>query len=235
MYPYGIFFDPTMFIIIPGIIIASIAQMKVNAAYSHYSRVQNSKGLVGADVARDLLRIAGISDVTVEMVGGRLTDHYDPTKKVVRLSQDIYKGNSIASLSVAAHEVGHAIQHHYGYVPLNIRSSIAPIVGISSKLSWFLITIGLIFGFMGSSILMLKIGIFLFTAVVIFQIITLPVEFNASKRALDMLEEYSFLQKNEIGGSKKVLSAAAFTYVAAAITGILQLLRLLAILNSREN
>ncbi len=233
MYP--MFFDPTMLIIIPGVILASIAQMKINTAYGRYSRIASSKGLRGADVARELLKIAGISDVSVEKIGGRLSDHYDPTKKVVRLSQDIYNGNSIASLSVAAHEVGHAIQHHFGYMPLTIRSSIAPIVGFSSRLSWILITIGLIFGFMGSSVLLLKIGIFLFTAVVIFQIITLPVEFNASKRALDMLEEYSFLQKNEIDGSRKVLGAAALTYVAAALTGILQLLRLLVILNNRRD
>lgn len=233
MYP--MFFDPTMLIIIPGVILASIAQMKINTAYGRYSRIASSKGLRGVDVARELLKIAGISDVSVEKVGGTLSDHYDPTKKVVRLSQDIYNGNSIASLSVAAHEVGHAIQHHFGYMPLTIRSSIAPIVGFSSRLSWILITIGLIFGFMGSSVLLLKIGIFLFTAVVIFQIITLPVEFNASKRALDMLEEYSFLQKNEIDGSRKVLGAAALTYVAAALTGILQLLRLLVILNNRRD
>lgn len=232
---YGMFFDPTILIIIPGVILASIAQMKISSAYGQYSRIACSKGLRGSDVARELLKIAGISDVSVEKIGGRLSDHYDPTKKAVRLSQDIYNGNSIASLSVAAHEVGHAIQHHYGYMPLTIRSSIAPIVGFSSRLSWILITIGLIFGFMGSSVLLLKIGIFLFTAVVVFQIITLPVEFNASKRALDMLEEYSFLQRNEINGSKKVLGAAALTYVAAALTGILQLLRLLVILNNRRD
>lgn len=235
MYVPGIFFDPTMLIIIPGIIIASIAQMKISMAYETYSRVANSKGLRGAEVAKDLLRIAGISDVSVEMVRGRLSDHYDPTKKAVRLSQDVYAGNSIASLSVAAHEVGHAIQHHYGYMPLTIRSSIAPVVNFSSKVSWILITIGLIFGFMSNSLVLLQIGIILFTVVVIFQIITLPVEFNASKRALDMLEEYSFLQKNEINGSKKVLGAAALTYVAAALTGILQLIRLLVIFNSRDD
>ena len=232
---YGTIFDPTMFIIIPGVILASIAQLKINTAYSKYSRISNSRGLTGQEVARQLLRISGISDVNVEMVGGRLSDHYDPTKKVVRLSQDNYYGNSVAALSVAAHEVGHAIQHHYGYMPLTIRSTIAPIVSFSSNVSWILIALGLMFGFMGSSILLLKIGIFLFTAVVIFQIITLPVEFNASKRALDMLEQYSFLQKNEINGSKKVLGAAALTYVAAALVGILQLLRLLVILNRRED
>ncbi len=232
---YGTIFDPTMLIIIPGVILASIAQLKVNTAYAMYSNVANSKGLTGQEVARQLLKIAGISDVNVEMVGGRLSDHYDPIKKMVRLSQDNYYGNSIAALSVAAHEVGHAIQHHYGYMPLTIRSTIAPVVSFSSKISWILITIGLIFGFMGSSILLLKIGIFLFTAVVIFQIITLPVEFDASRRALNMLQEYSFLQKNEINGSKKVLGAAALTYVAAAIVGILQLLRLLVILNRRED
>ncbi|WP_317368071.1 zinc metallopeptidase [uncultured Tyzzerella sp.] len=235
MYLPGIFFDPTMLIIIPGIIIASIAQMKINMAYETYSRVANSKGLVGAEVAKDLLRIAGISDVSVEMVRGRLSDHYDPSKKVVRLSQSVYCGNSVASLSVAAHEVGHAIQHHYGYIPLTIRSSIAPVVNFSSKASWILITIGLIFGFMSNSLILLQIGIVLFTVVVIFQLITLPVEFNASKRALEMLEEYSFLQKNEINGSKKVLGAAALTYVAAALTGILQLIRLLVIFNNRDD
>ena len=232
---YGLFFDPTMLIIIPGVIIASIAQMKINTAYANYSKIANSKGLKGVDVAKSLLRIAGISDVQVEMVGGRLTDHYDPTKKVVRLSQDNYSGNSIASLSVAAHEVGHAIQHHYGYFPLTFRSTIAPIASFSSKFSWILITIGLIFGFMSSSTILLKIGIILFTAVVIFQIVTLPVEFNASKRALEMLEEYSFLEKNEINGSRKVLGAAALTYVAAAVVGMLQLLRLIVILNRRDD
>lgn len=234
MYGFGMLFDPTMLIVIPGIIVASIAQMKISTAYGHYSRIASSKGLRGVEVAKELLRLSGISDVSVEMVGGRLSDHYDPTKKVVRLSQDVYGGNSVASLSVAAHEVGHAVQHHYGYFPLSIRSSLAPIVSISSNLSWFLITIGLLFGFMSSNLLILKIGIFLFTIVVIFQLITLPVEFNASKRALNMLEEYSFLQKNEIVGSKRVLSAAALTYVAAALTGILQLTRLLVILNNRE-
>ena len=231
---YGLFFDPTMFIIIPGIIIATIAQLKINSAYATYSKVPNSKGLKGAEVASNLLRIAGISDVSVETVKGRLTDHYDPTKKAVRLSEDNYYGNSIAALSVAAHEVGHAIQHHYGYFPLSFRSAIAPIASFSSRFSWILITLGLLFGFMSNSLILLKLGIFLFIAVVIFQIITLPVEFNASKRALDMLEEYSFLNKNEINGSKSVLGAAALTYVASAVVGILQLLRLIVILNGRE-
>lgn len=232
---FGMFFDPTMLIIIPGVILASIAQMKISHAYSTYSRVANSRGLTGQDVARELLRIAGIHDVGIEMVGGHLSDHYDPMKKVVRLSQDVYSGRSIASLSVAAHEVGHAIQHNKGYAPLNFRSTLAPIANFSSNISWILITLGLLFGFFSGSILMLKIGIILFTVVVIFQIVTLPVEFNASKRALDMLEEYSFLDKTEINGANKVLGAAALTYVAAALTGILQLLRLIVILNNRED
>lgn len=232
---FGMFFDPTMLIIIPGIILSSIAQFKINMAYSTYSRIANSKGLTGYDVARELLRISGINDVDIQMIGGSLTDHYDPMKKVVRLSRDVYSGNSIASLSVAAHEVGHAIQHNKGYVPLSLRSAIAPIASFSSKMSWVLITIGLLFGFFSGSILMLKIGIILFTAVVLFQIVTLPVEFNASRRALNLLEEYSFLQKDEINGATKVLSAAALTYVAAALTGILQLLRLIVILGNRED
>lgn len=233
---FGLFWDPTMLIIIPGMILASIAQMKISTTYYKYSQIPCQKGITGADVARELLRIAGISDVSVNMVQGRLSDHYNPMKRVVNLSPDVYSGKSIASLSVAAHEVGHAIQHHREYFPLTIRSAMAPIVNFSSSVSWILITLGLILGFMGNhSILMLKAGIFLFTIVVLFQVITLPVEFNASSRALKMLKEYYFLGKDEIDGSKKVLGAAALTYVAAALTGILQLLRLVVILNNRED
>lgn len=234
-YGMGMIFDPTMIIILPAIILSAVAQMKISSSFSKYSSIPSSKGMKGVDVARELLRISGITDVEVEVVNGRLSDHYDPRTKKVRLSKDVYYSNSIASISVAAHEVGHAIQHYNGYLPLDIRSAIAPIAAFSSRASWFLITLGLVFGFLSGSILMLEIGIFLFTAVVIFQIITLPVEFNASKRALNMLEDYSFLENKEINGSKSVLSAAALTYVAAALTGISQLLRLIVILNNRRD
>lgn len=233
--PY-MFFDPTIIILLPAIILASVAQMKVSTTFNKYSRINNKKGITGAEVAMQLLERNGVYDVQVEAVQGKLTDHYDPINKKVRLSKDNYSSTSISALSVAAHEVGHAIQHQEGYIPLQIRSASFPIVNFSSKLSWPLITIGLFIGFFGiGSLILLKIGIILFTAVVFFQLITLPVEFNASKRANDMLENYNFLDGSEIQGSKKVLNAAALTYVAAASSGILQLIRLLLILNNRDN
>ncbi|MDE6182459.1 MAG: zinc metallopeptidase [Eubacteriales bacterium] len=231
--PFGFYFDPTMLILIPAIILASFAQMKVSSAYAKYSNIPNQKGMTGAQVAKELLERQGIYNVSIEMVEGRLSDHYDPRSNVVRLSRGNYSSSSIAALSVAAHEVGHAIQHSKGYAPLSFRTALVPIVNISSSLSWPLIFIGLLFGFSGNSIL-LKIGILLFCFVVLFQLVTLPVEFNASKRANEMLEDYGFLSSNEISGSKNVLSAAALTYVAAAATSILQLVRLLIILNNRQ-
>lgn len=231
--PFGFYFDPTMLILIPAILLASFAQMKVSSAYTKYSNIPNQKGMTGAQVAKELLERQGIYNVSIEMVEGRLSDHYDPRANVVRLSRENYSSSSIAALSVAAHEVGHAIQHSKGYAPLSFRTALVPIVNISSNLSWPLIFIGLLFGFSGNSIL-LKIGILLFCFVVLFQLITLPVEFNASKRANEMLEDYGFLSSSEISGSKNVLNAAALTYVAAAATSVLQLVRLLLILNNRE-
>lgn len=231
---FGMFFDPTIIIILPAIILAGVAQAKVHSAYAKYSKVKSVRGITGAEAAREFLRVSGITDVEVEEVGGKLSDHYDPMKKKVRLSRDIYSGNSIASLSIAAHEVGHAIQHNEGYLPLSIRSVLAPVAGFSSNASWILITIGMLISYFSNNLLLLQIGIVLFTLVVLFQVVTLPVEFNASTRAMEMLRSYNYLQDGEMKGSKKMLSAAALTYVAAAITGILQLVRLLVILNSRE-
>lgn len=229
------YYDWTILLIIPAAIFAMYTQSKVNSTFSQFSRVANMRGYSGADVARQLLNFAGITDVSVEQIRGHLTDHYDPHDKVLRLSESVYNSNSIAALGVAAHETGHAIQDNVGYLPLSIRTGIWPVVNISSKLSTPLIVLGLIFGMFSGSIFMLKLGILLFCAVVFFQLITLPVEFNASKRAIALLEDYSFLNNEEIGSAKKVLNAAAMTYVAAAAVALSNLLRFLMILGRRRD
>ncbi len=230
-YYYG--YDYTILLIIPAIILSIFAQIKINSAYNKYSKIYSKKNMTGAQVAMELLNRQGISDVSIEITSGFLSDHYDPRAKKVRLSKSNFESSTIAAVSVAAHEVGHAIQHNEGYAPLSFRTMLAPIVNIGSMLSWPLIVIGLLIGFSNNNII-LQVGIILFALVVLFQIVTLPVEFNASKRANDLLERYGFLEVNEVEGSKKVLGAAALTYVAAAITSVLQLLRLLLILNNRR-
>lgn len=219
------YIDRTYIILIPALIISAWAQMKVNSTFNKYSRVNSINGYTGAQVARILLDAEGLYNVPVEETRGRLTDHYDPRHRVMRLSRDVYYGTSIASIGVAAHETGHAIQHQHHYAPLQIRNSIVPVVSFSSSASWIIFLLGL---FMGSDSLV-NIGIILFSAVVIFQLITLPVEFNASSRALNILENRNILYGDEVKGAKSVLSAAAMTYVAAAITAALQLLRLIAL------
>ncbi len=231
---YG-FFDPTMLVIIPAMIFALYAQSKVSTTFSKYSNVHSRRGYTGADVARQLLLASGITDVSVERISGHLTDHYDPTHKVLRLSDSVYNATSIAALGVAAHETGHAIQHKEGYFPLTFRTAIFPIVNIGSKLSMPLIVIGLLFGFWSGSNLLLLIGIIMFALVVFFQIVTLPVEFNASSRALRLLSDYNYLSPDEIQPARKVLSAAAMTYVAAAAVAISNLLRFLLIFNRRRD
>lgn len=218
------FWDPTYIIIIPGLLIAMVAQAKVQSAYQKYSRVRSASGASGMQVARQLLEDQGIYDVKVEIGQGQLTDHYDPKEKVIRLSPGVYQGNSLAALAVAAHETGHAIQHNEGYVPLGLRSAIAPGVQFASVLAIPLFLIGLFFSYT-----LTKVGIYLFAAVVVFQIITLPVEFNASSRAMAALDRHGFITPEEYPGTKSVLSAAALTYVAAVLVSVLQLLRLLAI------
>ncbi len=220
------------FAIIIMFFVSMYYQYKVSSTFSKYSKVQNSRGVTGADVARALLRFNGITDVSVESVSGNLTDHYDPSKKVIRLSQNVFNSASISALSVAAHETGHAVQHAKGYVPLSLRSAIYPVVNLSNKLAFPLIFIGLL---LGGNYTLAQVGIILFGAVVAFYIITLPVEFNASSRALSMLTEYGYLSETEIKSSKKVLGAAAMTYVAAAATSLLQLLRLIAIVGNRRD
>ena len=220
-----IFWDPTMVLLIPAMILAMYAQMKVNSTYHHYSQIASQRGMTGADVARYISNKNGLYDIPIERVQGQLSDHYDPRSRVVRLSQGVYDSTSIAALGVAAHEVGHAIQHDTGYMPLYIRNTIIPITQIGSYVSIPL----LILGILVSSPRLVELGILLFTAIVFFQLITLPVEFNASRRAVAVLGDEAILTADELVGTKKVLSAAALTYVAAAVTAVFQLLRLLII------
>ena len=205
----------------------------MRSTFNRYSRVRNHSGLTGRDAAEQILRRAGIYDVRVEHVGGNLTDHYDPRSKVLRLSDATYGSTSVAALGVAAHECGHAIQHDTGYVPLQVRSALVPVVNFGSSIAWILIAIGLIFN-SRSSILFLNLGILAFSLAVIFQLVTLPVEFNASSRAIHILGGSGMLYEDEVNATKKVLFAAALTYVAGAISSILQLLRIIMIANNRR-
>ena len=229
-YP-GFYFDRTMILLLPAIIIAFWAQTKVSSTYKKYRTVRTMNGYTGENVARMMLDSAGLYDVPVVETRGELTDHYDPRSRVVRLSTDIFHGSSIAAAGIAAHEVGHAIQHQEQYKPLVLRTSMAVAVNISSQASIFIFMIGLIF----SIPMLTNIGIIFFTVAVFYQIITLPVEFNASRRALKILESRNILYGNEVNGAKNVLSAAAITYVAAALMSISQLIRLIAISNRNND
>ena len=235
MMPYygmGMFYDPTMMILIPAILFTMYAQFKVSSTTNRFFRIKSRSGYNGQETAERILAANGIRDVRVVPIRGTLTDHYDPRKKVLRLSEEVYYGTSITSVAVAAHECGHALQHAYGYKPLEIRGAIVPVVNFASSLSWILIFVGLFFS--GNNT-MLQLGILMFSATVIFQLITLPVEFNASKRALFQLQDLGIVDSGEARDSRKVLSAAAMTYVAAALTAILQLARLLLIAGNRDD
>lgn len=220
MYPF--YFDSTYILVLIGAVISMIASAKVRSAFQKYSKISNRRGLSAQDAAAVILRNAGITDVRIERIKGNLTDHYSPNEKVLRLSDSVYGSTSAAAIGVAAHECGHAIQHNVGYGPLKLRSVSVPVANIGSMLSWPVILLGLLFGMPGLA----QIGVFLFTFVVLFQLITLPVEFNASNRALRILEESGMLVGEELKGSSKVLRAAALTYVAALFSSVLQLLRL---------
>ncbi len=218
-----------MFLVLFAIMISMFAQNKVNSTFNKYSKVMSQSGYSGYEVARKILDKNGLYNVPIEMVSGRLSDHYDPSKKVLRLSRDVYNGNSVASIGVAAHEVGHAVQDAEEYSPLAIRNTIAPAVSFSSKFLWIIIMIGLIASIPG--FVTIGIGIYIFA--IAFQLITLPVEFNASNRAIASLEQ-GILSPAEIKPTRKVLNAAAFTYVAATLASIAQLLRLIGISNRRN-
>lgn len=219
------YYDPTYFLTLLGAIICMIASANVNSTFRRYSSVGSQRHITAAQAAEWILRSAGIYDVTIQHVAGDLTDHYAPNEKVLRLSDSVYNSTSVAAIGVAAHECGHAIQHQVGYAPLALRSLAVPLASIGSTLSWPLILIGILLGFGGLA----KIGVILFLFVVFFQLITLPVEFNASHRAMEVLESGGLLAQEELSGARKVLTAAAMTYVAAVFSAILQLVRLIAI------
>ncbi|OGO77436.1 MAG: peptidase [Clostridiales bacterium GWB2_37_7] len=230
MFGYGWGLDPTFIILIPAILFAAYAQSKINSTFNTYLRVRNSNGYTGFQVARTILDNHGLQNIPIELINGHLTDHYDPRKRILRLSDAVYNGNSLASVGVAAHECGHAVQHQEDYAPLTIRNTIAPVASIGSQLSWVLVLAGLFFGWLQ----LLDIGILFFTVAVLFQLITLPVEFNASSRAIAMLTEYNLVPVNEVGPAKKVLDAAALTYLAATIVAVMQLVRLLLLRGRRD-
>ena len=223
------YYDPTYLLLIPGLLLALYAQFKVNATFNHWKRVPSRIGMTGAQIARAILDSNGCRDVAIERVSGNLTDHYDPQNNVLRLSGEVYGSRSIAALGVAAHEAGHAIQDAQDYSPLRIRANLVPIANIGSNMALPLFMLGL---FMSWEPL-LKIGIFAFAFSVLFYLVTLPVEFNASRRAVTVLAS-GFLPDDEVKGVKAVLSAAALTYVAAALQAVLQLLRLVLLANSRR-
>ena len=228
---YGFYWDSTYYLVLAGVALCAIASWNVSSTYRRISRVMNSRGMVAQDVAAQILQRSGIYDVRIERVRGNLTDHYSPHEKVLRLSDSVYGSTSVAAIGVAAHECGHAIQHHVGYAPLKLRSASVPIANFGSKLYWPIILIGLLMGYMQIA----QIGILLFAFVVFFQLVTLPVEFNASRRALAVLSGNNILWEEEMRGARKVLTAAAMTYVASLFSSILQMLRLILLTSRREN
>lgn len=226
------FWDSTIILLIPAMLFAMYAQAQIQSTFSKYSRVRNRYGYTAEEVARRLLDSQGLHDIRIESISGNLTDHYDPRSRVLRLSQTVYGSDSIAAIGVAAHETGHAIQHAAGYMPLNIRNSLVPVANIGANLSWPLVLLGF---FMGSAGLgLINIGIILFSAAVLFQIVTLPVEFNASNRAIVLLQSNGLFTREEVEPARRVLKAAALTYVAAALVSIMQLIRLLILRDRRE-
>jgi len=229
---YG--FDITYIFVIIGMLITLIASWRMKATFAKYERVASQSSLTGREVAERILRANGIYDVSVRPVSGRLTDHYDPRDKTVSLSEVIYGSTSVAAIAVAAHECGHAIQDNVGYVPLNLRSAFVPVANWGSRLSWPLIFVGFLLGYGNISNILIQIGIAMFLLAVIFQIITLPVEFDASRRALIELENNEILLDKEDKSARKVLFAAAMTYVAAAAAGVLQMLRLMLLFSGRS-
>ena len=222
-FPY---FDSTMIIVLPALLIVMWAQFKVKSTFAHYLKIPGRKGFSGADVARSILNHEGLHNVRVERIAGQLTDHYDPREQVVRLSPEVHDGRSIAAVGVAAHETGHAIQHAKQYAPLGIRNAIFPVANIGSRWGLPLALFGFFF-FRNPEIIL--IGILFYAGAVIFQLVTLPVEFNASSRAMAILESGGYLERDELSPTRKVLNAAALTYVAAALVALAQLFRLLAL------
>ena len=227
------YWDPTYILVVIGAVICMIASARVKGTFNKYSQLRSMSGMNGAQVAQRVLQAAGIYDVQVRHVSCSLTDHYDPRTKTVNLSDPVYNATSVAALGVAAHECGHAIQHAKSYAPLSIRSALVPIANFGSMLAWPVILIGLLFNTRSSG-LIIDIGILLFSAAVLFQLVTLPVEFDASRRALVMLRTQGILADDELKYTRRVLKSAALTYVASAAAAILQLLRIILITNGRR-
>ncbi|NLD45688.1 MAG: zinc metallopeptidase [Clostridiaceae bacterium] len=228
LYGFDIYY---LVLVVPALLLSLYAQTRVKSTYAKYSRIANKKGLTGAEIAKAILERNGLYDVRIEPVAGELTDHYDPRTKVVRLSQGVYGSNSVAAIGVAAHETGHAIQHGESYGPLVLRSTLVPVAGIGSSLGFPLAIAGIFLSF-GP---LVTVGILLYTVAVLFYVITLPVEFNASSRAIRTLEDTGILDYDEIDPAKKVLSAAAMTYVASAAVALANLLRLILLSNRRRD
>ncbi len=224
------FYDPTWWLIIVGMIISLVASVNVSNTYKKYSKSHNVRGISASEAAERILRGARIHEVKIERVPGDLTDHYDPANKVIRLSDSVYDSTSVAAIGVAAHECGHVIQHYQGYLLIQIRNAIVPVANFGAKLSWPLILIGIILGMTN----LVNFGVALFSLVLLFQIITLPVEFNASGRAITIIREKGILQGEEITGAKRVLNAAALTYVAGVVATALQVLRLILLFGQRR-
>ncbi len=230
---YGWYWDPTYFLVVIGAIICLMASAKVNTTFKRFNKVRSASGMTGAQAAERMLQMSGIYDVKVQHISGNLTDNYNPRNKTLNLSDSVYGSTSVAAIGVAAHECGHAIQHQKEYAPLKLRSAIVPAANIGSTLAWPLIIIGLFFNSTTGSVL-ISIGIWAFSLAVLFQLVTLPVEFNASARAVNFLDSTGMLSREELKGTKKVLKAAAFTYVASAAAAILQLLRLILLFGGRD-
>lgn len=229
----GYYFDPTWILVILGAVLSMAASAKVNSTFNKYSKVRSMMGMTGEDAAKRLLNSQGIYDVTVRSVKGQLTDHYDPRTKTVNLSESVFHSTSVAAIGVAAHECGHAMQDNVGYVPLKLRGAIVPVANIGSQAAFPLIIIGVLIGGMGSPLV--NIGLILFSLAVIFQLITLPVELNASRRAITLLDQVGILGGQEVNQTRKVLGAAALTYVAALAASVLQLLRLVILFGGRRD
>ena len=229
----GYYFDPTWILVIIGAVLSMAASAKVNSTFNKYSKVRSMTGMTGEDAAKRLLNSQGIYDVTVRPVKGQLTDHYDPRTKTVNLSESVFHSTSVAAIGVAAHECGHAMQDNVGYVPLKLRGAIVPVANIGSQAAFPLIIIGVLIGGMGSPLV--NIGLILFSRAVIFQLITLPVELNASRRAITLLDQVGILGGQEVNQTRRVLGAAALTYVAALAASVLQLLRLVILFGGRRD
>ena len=229
----GYYFDPTWILVIIGAVLSMAASAKVNSTFNKYSKVRSMTGMTGEDAAKRLLNSQGIYDVTVRPVKGQLTDHYDPRTKTVNLSESVFHSTSVAAIGVAAHECGHAMQDNVGYVPLKLRGAIVPVANIGSQAAFPLIIIGVLIGGMGSPLV--NIGLILFSLAVIFQLITLPVELNASRRAITLLDQVGILGGQELNQTRRVLGAAALTYVAALAASVLQLLRLVILFGGRRD